>query len=434
MLTNPEALNAFIKASETYSLIASQDIVDIDGFKLWAKGRHVSSELQQRLLDRKLQKPLEVCLVPENGVDRDTVLRDLLAFFEEDAILPVALKPWAAALVEQVEKIDLHPVAQLLLTTALATRPDSYFHAISAMALAGAMCMDRGNQADVISAMLAGLLHDVGEIYIQPQYLADGDTLDYVGHKHLVVHPRVAQLLLRSTTEYSDAVCRAIGEHHERMNGSGYPARLLHNQISSLGRLLAVVEVSVGILRRPVTSLTRATFALRIVPGEFDQDWANFVWKLGRLYTVDLDKEIVPDLTLSLLQLGAIDKQIQRVLDMAARLESRERSALYLEIIGTTRSRLTGLRVAWNALGGWGIGSIGIGITEALELELIRTEMLQRFTSIQREAMLLSERLDASERELLTPIWDGLINPAVNRHAVRAMQDVDQLEAKGLLI
>ena len=37
--TNPDVLNAIIKASETYSIVASQDIVDVRGLKLWAKGQ-----------------------------------------------------------------------------------------------------------------------------------------------------------------------------------------------------------------------------------------------------------------------------------------------------------------------------------------------------------------------------------------------------------
>lgn len=66
--TSPEMLQAIVKAGETYSIVASQDIVDVRGLKLWAKGQPVSAALQQRLLDRKLQRPLEACLAVEDGV------------------------------------------------------------------------------------------------------------------------------------------------------------------------------------------------------------------------------------------------------------------------------------------------------------------------------------------------------------------------------
>lgn len=63
-------------------------------------------------------------------------------------------------------------------------------------------------------------------------------------------------MLLGSITDYPETLCRAIGEHHERLDGSGYPARLTGPDCSELGRLLAVVEVTVGILRGGRSPLT----------------------------------------------------------------------------------------------------------------------------------------------------------------------------------
>ena len=215
---NPQALDAIVKASETYSIVASQDIVDVRGLKLWAKGQPVSAALQNRLLERKLQHPLEVCLTAEDGVTLFALHDDLKAWLDDSSNpLSSALRPWAPALLDQVKRLPLHSVAQLLLTAGLATRPNSLSHAVSAMALAGAMMLSRNRLAvDVRMAMLGGLLHDLGEIYIQPQYLDYSGPLDLLGHKHLVVHPRVAQLLLRSTTDYPELLCRAIGEHDQR--------------------------------------------------------------------------------------------------------------------------------------------------------------------------------------------------------------------------
>ena len=65
---NPDILNALVKAGETYSIVASQDIVDVRGLKLWAKGLPVSATLQQLLLERKLRVPIESCLMAEDGV------------------------------------------------------------------------------------------------------------------------------------------------------------------------------------------------------------------------------------------------------------------------------------------------------------------------------------------------------------------------------
>jgi HD-GYP domain-containing protein (c-di-GMP phosphodiesterase class II) len=98
------------------------------------------------------------------------------------------------------------------------------------MALAGALMMSHGGStAEVRMAMLAGLLHDLGEMYIDPRHgEADADrALDFASYQQLVVHPHVGHLLLSQLTNYPASRWRApIAEHHERLDGSGYPHAL----------------------------------------------------------------------------------------------------------------------------------------------------------------------------------------------------------------
>ena len=106
-------------------------------------------------------------------------------------------------------------------------------------------------------------LHDIGEVYVDPACLDYTKALDVAGHKNLIVHPRVGQMLLATLTDYPMAVARAIAEHHERLDRSGYPARLDGDEISSLGKVLAIVEAVLGSLSTTHAPLTRASFALR---------------------------------------------------------------------------------------------------------------------------------------------------------------------------
>lgn len=406
---NPEVLSAIVKASETYSIVASQDIVDVRGLKLWAKGQPVSSALQQRLLDRKLQHPLEACLAVEDGVTLFSLHDDLKAYLDDETPLTVTLRPWAPILLQQVKQLPLHSVAQLLLTTAMATRPNTLPHAVVAMALAGAMASRPGASVDVRLAMLGGLLHDIGEVYIQPQYLDFSGPLDLIGHKHLVVHPRVAQLLLSTTTDYPEALGRAIGEHHERLDGSGYPARLVGSNISALGRLLAVVEVTLGILRTPRAPLTRADFALRVVPGEFDPQWSSFICNLARAAGEFLPA--APELP-NLVERSAlqqIDLRTEQAKQLAITLKMQGRVGPILEVVDAAVLRLSRLRVAWNALGFWGMDSTELHPRERFELELAGKELQQRLNQLQRECLLLSERLGELEKTWVEPLWRGAL-------------------------
>ena len=412
---NPDALSAIVRASETYSIIASQDIVDARGIKLWAKGQPVSAALQQRLLDRTLQRPLEACLAVEDGVSLVRLKDDLKAYLDDDTPLTAALRPWAPELLEQVKQLPLHSVAQLVLTAAVATRPHTLPHAVAAMALAGAMASGQRSVVDVRLAMLGGLLHDIGEMYIQPQYLDYAGPLDLLGHKHLLVHPRVAQRLLSTTTDYPESLCRAIGEHHERLDGSGYPARLATDNISPLGRMLAVVDVTLGIhARAPVAPLTRACFALRVVPGEFDPRWSNLICSVARTVGETLPAEAAQAHPLQSLQLVQIDQRMQQAQQLGAMLKQQSRVGTSMEIVEAAQYRLSRLRVAWYALGFWGLDAgTELSPVERFELQMAANELQWRLRQLQRECLLMAERLGESDKARLAPLWQGLLEDRV---------------------
>jgi len=135
---NPHALATILEASQTRSIIASRDIFDVSGTKLWARDQPVSQALQRKLLDRQLRHPLESCLYAEDGVTSRSLVEALELLLSRDMPLIGLLRPYADKLVHATTHLPLHAVAQLLLTAGQATRPESFDHAVQAMALNGA--------------------------------------------------------------------------------------------------------------------------------------------------------------------------------------------------------------------------------------------------------------------------------------------------------
>ena len=64
-----------------------------------------------------------------------------------------------------------------------------------------------------------------------------------VQRKHLVAHPITSMLMLKDAGVYPRSVEIAVLEHHERMDGSGYPRGLAGADISPMGRILLLAEV-----------------------------------------------------------------------------------------------------------------------------------------------------------------------------------------------
>jgi HD domain len=245
--TNPHALASIMKASESCQIVAQEDILDEHGVKLWGKGQPISRALQQRLLERKLSQPLESCLRAEDGVTHGEMVEVARRLVDTQPLLHSAISPWATDLLSDIPRLPLHPVAQLLLTASRGSSAQTYEHAIQSMLLAGALALHAGgDRYQQRLSMLGGLVHDIGELYIQPDYLRNDLPLGPEAWRSICVHPRVGEMLLQRQTDYPKELCRAVGEHHERGNGLGYPARVRY--LSWLGARLSAVETFMGVL------------------------------------------------------------------------------------------------------------------------------------------------------------------------------------------
>ena len=408
---NQHALATILEASQTKSIIASRDIFDISGIKLWARDQPVSSALQRRLLDRQLRNPLESCLLAEDGVTVYSLTQATEALLERDQPIAALLRPHAARLLKEMVHVPLHSVAQLLLTAGQASRPEGFDHAVQAMALAGALMLQQdGSTAEVRVAMLAGLLHDLGEMYIDPRYgEADADrNLDFLSYQQLVVHPHVGHLLIAQLTNYPGSVSRAIAEHHERLDGSGYPHGLRRDAVSPLGRLLAVAEGTLGALRGERPHLSRASVALRVVPSEFDLGWVGLVEQAARAQPARRSAHGADEVRL---RLGLLDVALQAAEARAAALLPLAESSDLKGALELSRHLLSRLRTGWNASGLWSPEEVAA--QDAAEVECVEDELSYRLRAVERAAQLRAGELAPHDAKLLEQLCVELrsLNP-----------------------
>ena len=403
---NPHALATILQASETQRIIAATDIFDLTGTKLWARNQPVSAELQRKLLDRKLREPLESCLVAEDGVTGASLAERLGQLVETDARLAPVLRPQAARLVREALQLPLHPVAQLLLSAGRAARPQVFDHAVAAMGLAGALMIVHGGQTpDIRLAMLAGLLHDLGEMYIAPEHgEAEADReLDALSYRQLVVHPHVGLLLIAQLTQYPGSVARAVAEHHERLDGSGYPHARSGAAFSPLGPLLSVTEAALGALRGPHEQLLHASIALRAVPGEFDMAWVGQLARVAREQPPLQPAMTPPEIRA---RRAALEEVLQAAEDNAALLAVGARSPDMLAALELAQFLVGRLRIGWNESGLW--SPQAAAGTDAAEVEAMEDELYFRLRGIQRAVMLRASELSADEASRLTTLCESL--------------------------
>jgi PAS domain S-box-containing protein/putative nucleotidyltransferase with HDIG domain len=126
-----------------------------------------------------------------------------------------------------------------------------------------AIASELGYSADRIEGIrMAGLLHDLGKISIPAEILTMPRKLTEVEFGIIKTHPKIAYDILRKIV-FPWPIADIIYQHHERMNGSGYPQGLKDGAILAEARILAVADVvEAMITHRPYRQASRLQDAL----------------------------------------------------------------------------------------------------------------------------------------------------------------------------
>ncbi|QYF95156.1 HD domain-containing protein [Massilia sp. PAMC28688] len=277
---NQHYLSKVMGLAEVMDVAASEDILDLRGMKLVAKGARLTRAQQDTLGQHRLRQPLESVLVAEGAADPATIVAHATRILDTSAPLRRiigAVRGGGPTPLALLGAMRLGQAMRMMLTLVERGGPHALDHSITVSLLSVCMAKQLNLAPDgQMIAALAGLLHDIGELYIDPAYLKPGKRLLPHEWSHLVVHPLIGQVLIGDLESYPAAVGRAVAEHHERADGTGYPRQLHGRELSAAGQAVAVAEMISGVLQKDLP-LERAELALKIVPGEYAHDLLSAV-------------------------------------------------------------------------------------------------------------------------------------------------------------
>jgi putative two-component system response regulator len=89
---------------------------------------------------------------------------------------------------------------------------------------------------------MAGLIHDIGKIAVPAEILTKPGKLSNIEFNLIKVHPQVGYDILKDI-EFPWPIDKIVLQHHERMNGSGYPNNISGEEILLESRIMAVADV-----------------------------------------------------------------------------------------------------------------------------------------------------------------------------------------------
>ena len=97
-------------------------------------------------------------------------------------------------------------------------------------------------EQDLQDLGLCAMLHDVGKVCVPAEILSKPGKLSQYEFSLIKDHPKVGYEILERI-EFPWPVTKAILQHHERINGSGYPDGISGDEINLEAKILGVADV-----------------------------------------------------------------------------------------------------------------------------------------------------------------------------------------------
>lgn len=253
LLTSPHFATAVGHLVETRPPQATQTIYSSQGIKLIERGASVDAGLYDRLQQHRLSTPLDELLVAQDAVSGKNLRTTAEALIGQQPFLSSMLeepKVLSRAL-EALEALRLPAPVAFQLSVMRDVHPSLFRFSVSSALIAGWLATASPDSLRYDSSMLSagGLLQDIGMMHLDPALLQSGGPLTAKQRRQLHSHPLVAVVLLERHQEYPRELIRAVREHHETMDGRGYPSGLPGENLSHWGKVLGLSQVVSAMIR-----------------------------------------------------------------------------------------------------------------------------------------------------------------------------------------
>ena len=132
---------------------------------------------------------------------------------------------------------------QVMVSSVETRDPYTAGHQLRTADLARTIATEMGLPQEKIDGIrMAGSIHDIGKLSIPTEILVKPTKLSEIEFSLIKEHARNGYEILKDV-ESSWPLAEMVYQHHERMDGSGYPRRLKGNDILMEARILAVADV-----------------------------------------------------------------------------------------------------------------------------------------------------------------------------------------------
>lgn len=231
--------------NEDNSVVATEDVCNAHGAILVKKGGQISTAVSKSILKHKLLKPLEDQIKLDKQLDSTSLRGHTDALFDKYPDLRTiheALKidPFWQSIIQEHQ---LPPILWQKLTVMQHQLPQDYEKSIFCAWLSVLIGRELKLRPDEVESLyVAGLAHDIGLVHIDPAILNKKGPLEAPEWRAIQSHVIVGKLMVTNIRGVKAEVAQAILDHHERCDGTGYPAQKSQRSLKTLGLVVGIAD------------------------------------------------------------------------------------------------------------------------------------------------------------------------------------------------
>jgi hypothetical protein len=343
---NPHFLANLQAGQGELTVCASQDIYAANGMKLLARGARIDARTSQQLGIHRLLQPLELQLQLDTTQLQASLREGMRQLLASDALLAGWLEQGGRALQRELAVMVLPPLAAQALQVMASRFPDVFTHSLRVAALAWSLAP---SPRETQSLLCAGLLHDVGYLYLAPAIWQQAGPLSADAWRQFDAHPLIGFRWASELKAVPADVAQLILQHHERVDGSGYPRQLRGDAVGHCAEVLALAEMVAGIFEHAPQPVGQLQTALKLLPAQFSVAVrvpaqlraGKLARETGLLQPVDSMQSALHQL---LMRFAHVNEVMQHI-------ESQHLGEQGWQLFGHLALRLNGIQRAFNSVG-----------------------------------------------------------------------------------
>lgn len=232
-----------VNASQRVEIRIADDLLDVSGKLLFASDELIQPGLIFRLNQIPVEKISSAFF--NLSIDDHWLLDDFQQMIMQDPVLSVInekhslialINPW-------LDLTNQYPNLKKNLKLLSLELPQTYLRTLYCALLSLLVAREmRLTQVEIGQSFLAALGHDLGMLMVNPAVLLKQEKLEAEDWVQIQQHLPASVGFLSAIPDFPFEIVLAVLEHHERCDGTGYPAAKVESEISLLGQILGLTD------------------------------------------------------------------------------------------------------------------------------------------------------------------------------------------------